>query len=85
MVSWNLLQQTQYGFSARMVYFKNLRVEISCPEGGVSILLEISLSPVWICQGVFTIDGFGDGARNAGALSTASLEVSPDTEVSGQW
>ena len=35
-------------------------------------------------QGVFTIDGFGDGARNAGALSTASLEVSPDTEVSGR-
>ena len=31
----------------RLVYFKNLRVEISCPEGGGD-LAEIALSPVWI-------------------------------------
>ena len=33
--------------------------------------------------GVFTIDGFGDGALNEGALSTGSLTVSPLTKVSG--
>ena len=49
----------------RIVWFTDLRVEISCPEG------------------VFTIDGFGDGALNTGALSTASLELAPETKVSG--
>ncbi|CAK9045792.1 unnamed protein product [Durusdinium trenchii] len=34
-------------------------------------------------EGAFTIDGFGDGALNAGALSTASVAVSPKTKVSG--
>ena len=47
------------------MWFTDLRVEISCPEG------------------VFTIDGFGDGALNTGALSTASLELAPETKVSG--
>ena len=34
-------------------------------------------------KGIFTIDGFGDGALNTGALSTASLELSLETRVSG--
>jgi len=49
------------------VWFTDLRVEISCPEG------------------VFTIDGFGDGALNTGALSTASLKLAPETKVSGTF
>ena len=60
--SWDPWSRAQ---RPRIVWFTDLRVEISCPEG------------------VFTIDGFGDGALNTGALSTASLELAPETKVSG--